>query len=206
MKKINIRISEDAKFALDNLKNNFGYSTFNQTIKEIYIFFQKNKITPNDTLDSNFFSVLSMLKENLLTEILDIKKFVKSDSQSMRRLLRALEKDHLVKLSTKIHFLTDEARERNEKIKIENTFKKPEVKIENEQLLKKHVPELSILESQQKRIQYMDKTISQQDVNIEIYQKKFKKIFDHYKIEKNTFGKEKIVIEMDREDFEQLFK
>ena len=201
---VNMRVNKDAKDSLKELKETVGYSTYSYTIKEMCSFFFRNKITPKDTLDSNFFSVLSMLKETLLKEIIDIKKFVKTDSQSMRKLLRALERDHLVSLSTKVSFLTDQERERNLKSLAENTFNvSAEInKITKE---KQKSEEILFIEEQAQAISALDKNLLKQDLIIHKYETNFKKILNFYKIEKNTFGKQKVVIEMEREAFEELF-
>ena len=201
---VNMRVNKDAKDSLKELKETVGYSTYSSTLKEMCNFFFRNKITPKDTLDSNFFSVLSMLKETLLKEIIDIKKFVKTDSQSMRKLLRALERDHLVSLSTKVSFLTDQERERNLKSLAENTFNvSAEInKITKE---KQKSEEILFIEEQAQAISALDKNLLKQDLIIHKYEINFKKILNLYKIEKNTFGKQKVVIDMEREAFEELF-
>ena len=201
---VNMRVNKDAKDSLKELKETVGYSTYSYTIKEMCSFFFRNKITPKDTLDSNFFSVLSMLKEKLLKEIIDIKKFVKTDSQSMRKLLRALERDHLVSLSTKVSFLTDKERERNLKILAENTFSIPE-EINETIKEKQKSDELLFIEEQAQAISALDKNLLKQDLIIHKYETNFKKILNFYRIEKNTFGKQKVVIDMEREAFEELF-
>jgi hypothetical protein len=201
----NVKLSKSAKNDLITMKTDFGYSTYSILLEDVCSFFNRNKMTPKDNIDNNFFSVLSMQKQELLREILEVKKFIKSDSQSMRKLLRALEKDHFVKLSTKVSFLTDEARERNAKNILESTYSsstKTEYKQEEKT---EQNSDIVLIKEQAKTILEMEKTLQKQDLILEKREKNFKTIFDFYKIEKNTFGKEKVVIDMDREEFEKLF-
>jgi hypothetical protein len=201
----NIKLNERGKSDLVAMKKAFGCSTYSNVIEIVYSFFTRNKITPRDNIDSNFFAVLSMLKEEVLKEVLDIKKFVKTDSQSMRKLLRALEKDHLVKLSTKVSFLTDEAKERNLKINVEDAFNISKENTKNKDLIKNENSDLELINQQAKIISTQQKTLQKQDISIEKNELILKKIQTFYKVEKNTFGKEKVVIEIEREEFENLF-
>ena len=203
----NIKLSDSAKNALKTMKKDFEYSTYSNVIDDVFAFFQRNKITPKESIDNNFFTVLSLLKSELTNQIINVFDFVKKDSQSLRKLIRAIEKDHLVSISTKINYLVNEYKENEIKNNAESFIKNIDDSQNNSENSVSNLEKLETqLQVEKKTNNELNNKISSLDTQLQSMKDSLTSIYEKHRLEKSSFGgKSKIYLDMKREDFEKLF-
>lgn len=206
VKTATIKIHLNAKEKLDIIKKQEAFLTFGNAIETMCTFFEVNKISPKDGINQNFQNSIFNVEKSVKMGLAELKKQYNKDSQSMRKLLRAIEKDHMLSTSRKVSYLYENLREEKVKQNVENSFNNivgsSEASLEKEN----EIEALKDTIEDQKR--EINKLIlgNNSDANLASkYEDKLKIIFQRYQLEKTAFGKEKIVIDMSREDFEKLF-
>lgn len=214
---INIKISEKAKENINNLKEDNKFSTFSECINEISRFFKINNLSPRDiiavnekqTLFENHYALLNefkILKELFKVDFIDLKKFIKEDSQSLRKRHGALERDSFIPMGRKIDeiyklSIDNSINLRNEKL--ENTLINDDEKvIDYSDALKKNN---ELLVSRNKTINELQTIVDKQDITINEYFQTLKKLNDSIKYEKSLTGN-KIFINLSLDEVNDLFK
>lgn len=214
---INIKISEKAKENIDNLKEDNKFSTFSECINEISRFFKTNNLSPRDiiavnekqTLFENHYALLNefkILKELFKVDFIELKKFIKEDSQSLRKRHGALERDSFIPMGRKIDsiykkLIDDGIEERNEKLE-KKLINDDEKGIDYSNALKKNN---ELLESRNKTINELQTIVDKQDITMNEYFQTLKKLNDSIKYEKTLTGN-KIFINLSLEEVNDLFK
>lgn len=214
---INIKISEKAKENIDNLKEDNKFSTFSECINEISRFFKTNNLSPRDiiavnekqTLFENHYALLNefkILKELFKVDFIELKKFIKEDSQSLRKRHGALERDSFIPMGRKIDsiykkLIDDGIDERNEKLE-KKLINDDEKVIDYSDALKKNN---ELLESRNKTINELQTIVDKQDITMNEYFQTLKKLNDSIKYEKTLTGN-KIFINLSLEEVNDLFK
>lgn len=214
---INIKISEKAKENIDNLKEDNKFSTFSECINEISRFFKTNNLSPRDiiavnekqTLFENHYALLNefkILKELFKVDFIELKKFIKEDSQSLRKRYGALERDSFIPMGRKIDsiykkLIDDGIDERNEKLE-KKLINDDEKVIDYSDALKKNN---ELLESRNKTINELQTIVDKQDITMNEYFQTLKKLNDSIKYEKTLTGN-KIFINLSLEEVNDLFK
>lgn len=99
MKTTSITIYPDTKGMLDKIKDDYKYKTIDECVKNICQFITLNRFNPKTILvdEDN-----SILRSDIRMYFEDMRKFLRDDSQSMRKFLGALEKTYLKPLINKI--------------------------------------------------------------------------------------------------------
>lgn len=104
--KINIRLSDQGKDSLDYLKQEYSFRSYNECLISIKHFFKEHHLSPREKLSTSFItSVLESkieLKSELKREFEDLKKFIREDSQSLRKRHGAIEKSYLLPMEKKV--------------------------------------------------------------------------------------------------------
>ena len=214
---INIKISEKAKENIDNLKEDNKFSTFSECINEISRFFKTNNLSPRDiiavnekqTLFENHYALLNefkILKELFKVDFIELKKFIKEDSQSLRKRHGALERDSFIPMGRKIDsiykkLIDDGIDERNEKLE-KKLINDDEKVIDYSDALKKNN---ELLESRNKTINELQTIVNKQDKTMNEYFQTLKKLNDSIKYEKTLTGN-KIFINLSLDEVNDLFK
>lgn len=214
---INIKISEKAKENIDNLKEDNKFSTFSECINEISRFFKTNNLSPRDiiavnekqTLFENHYALLNefkILKELFKVDFIELKKFIKEDSQSLRKRHGALERDSFIPMGRKIDsiykkLIDDGIDERNEKLE-KKLINDDDKVIDYSDALKKNN---ELLESRNKTINELQTIVDKQDITMNEYFQTLKKLNDSIKYEKTLTGN-KIFINLSLEEVNDLFK
>lgn len=205
-KKATIKINTNAKEKLDQIKKNERFSTFGIAIETMCSFFEVNKISPKDGINQNFQNSIFNVEKSVKMGLSELKKQYNKDSQSMRKLMRAIEKDHMISTSRKISFLYDIQKEKTVQKAVENSIdsildssKNDNTKDNEIEVLKDVIEEKNLEINRLNHLENSDTNLVSQ------LEDKLNTIFQRYELEKSAFGKEKIVIDMDRKDFEALF-
>jgi len=204
---ITIKVNSIAKEKLDNLKKHYVFSSFSVAIEAMCSFFEINKISPKEGVIQNYHNSIFNVEKAVKLGLLELKKQYNKDSQSMRKLLRGIEKDHMIGVSTKVSYLFDKEKEKNVNNNMESTFnsmiKSSEKELEKDkeiELLKEE------MESKIEEIKTLKYATNNESILLEKYRETIKEIYQKYQLEKGAFGKEKIVIDMPKEKFDSLIE
>lgn len=208
---VNVKISETAKESLDWLKTNYQFNNFSDCINTIGTFFKSNYVSPRETISNNYSESLAGVR----TEIVDLRKFISDDSQSLRKRFGAIERDYYIATNRKVDAIY--------KILIEGSIDKSNAVIAENILNNDSVVSVSDninpVSNNDDIISKLKKEISEYDTQIKSYSsivdsqentfKEYKKVLNNLKknigYEKNTFGKTKVVIDLEKEEVEAMF-
>lgn len=201
-----IRVTEVSKKSLDWLIDQYSFTTYNDCITTIAVFFQNNNVNPRDSISNNFSISLSEAKYEIKTDIVDLKKFIKEDSQSIRKRHGAIERDYFIAMNRKIDsiykkLIDDSIEERNEILE-KKIINKEDDAIDYSDALKKNN---ELLESRNKTINELQTIVDKQDRTMNEYFQTLKKLNDSIKYEKTLTGN-KIFINLSLEEVNDLFK
>lgn len=208
---VNVKISETAKESLDWLKTNYQFNNFSDCINTIGTFFKSNYVSPRETISNNYSESLAGVK----SEIVDLRKFISDDSQSLRKRFGAIERDYYISTNRKIDAVY--------KILLEGSIDKSNSDIAENIL--NNDSNISVLEStnsinsNDEVVSKLKREILEYDTQIKNYSsivdsqenifKEYKKAFNSLKknigYEKNTFGKTKVIIDLTQEEVEAMF-
>lgn len=213
-----MRISSISKEKLEQIKNKERFSTFSSAIETMCAFFEKNNISPKEGVIQSYQNSVFEVKNSVNMGLFELKKQYNQDSQSMRKLLRSIERDYMISATKKISFLYEKEKEKavksNNEIEFSALIKNTKNTIENggeipSVILKKKEDEIQILKSiildKNEQINTLNNYQDSAQINSHKYEETMKVIFDKYRIQKSTLGKEKIIIDMNKDDFEKLF-
>lgn len=208
---VNVKISETAKESLDWLKINYQFNNFSDCINTIGTFFKSNYVSPRETISNNYSESLAGVK----SEIVDLRKFISDDSQSLRKRFGAIERDYYISTNRKIDAVY--------KILIEGSIDKSNAVIA-ENILKNDSnisvsDDTNTISNNDEIVAKLKREIIEYDTQIKSYSsivdsqentfKEYKKAFNNLKknigYEKNTFGKTKVIIDLSQEEVEAMF-
>lgn len=195
----NLKITAESKRGLEWLKENYSFTTYSVAVDTAVQFFKNNKINPRETISNNYTESLMLVRN----EIIDLKKFINADSQSLRKRHYAIERDYFVGMNRKLDIVSkilinDSIEKNNESIRKEITDKadnSDSVVLK----LRKEVKEYSEL------LKKYSNTVDAQETIFKEYRKHFKTIKKNISYEKNTFGKSKVVIDLPQAEVEAIF-
>lgn len=204
---INLKIKPSAKEKLGHVKKKYSFSSFSTAIETMCTFFEINKISPKEGVNQSYQNSIFEVKKAVETGLGELKKQYNKDSQSMRKLLRAIEKDHMINLSSKVAYLYDKKREEAVNLTVENSIHAITDSSENAAQKDKEIELLkAVLEDKNSEIKAL-KTAQSSQGNLALkYEEKLKIIYRQYRVEKSSFGKEKLVIDMTKKAFDSLFE
>ena len=201
-----LKITEDAHEGLDWLKDLLNVPSYSLCILESVRFFKNNNVSPRDSINNTFTNYLIETKSEIKTDIVDLKKFIKEDSQSMRKRHGAIERDYFMAMNRKIDsiykkLIDDGIEERNEKLE-SKLISDDEKVIDYSDALKKNN---ELLESRNKTINELQTIVDKQDRTMNEYFQTLKKLNDSIKYEKSLTGN-KIFINLSLDEVNDLFK
>lgn len=205
-KYLNLKINLLSKQKLNSIKETYSFSTFSSAIETMCTFFEVNKISPKEGVNQSYQNAIFNVEKAVKVGLFDLKKQYNNDSQSMRKLLRAIEKDHMINMSSKISYLYDKTKEKSVDESVKNSFNSV-VESSKEDLEKDKEIELlkDLLEDKKNEIKQLKYAHENDDTLATKYFESLKTIYQNMKLEKSPLGKEKIVINMTRESFDKLF-
>lgn len=208
---INIKLSETAKESLDWLKTNYQFNNFSDCINTIGTFFKANYVSPRETISNNYSESLAGVK----TEIVDLRKFISDDSQSLRKRFGAIERDYYIitnrKLDAVYKILLDNSIDKSNANLVDTILKNDtNVSIPNETItvnqnedsvlkLKKEIKELD------EQVTSYSRIVDSQENTFKEYKRVLNNIKKNIIPEKTPFGKTKLLIDLTQEEIEELF-
>jgi hypothetical protein len=193
-----VRLTQEAKELLDSLIVEQKFKNISEGIISVAWFFRNNKVSSRDILGSN-------PNREIKEDIQNLKKYIATDSQSLRKRYGALERDYFKTFDRKIETIY-------QKIIIENSLKKE--RINEQDITTSQVSNLDNNSSQKDKIK-----IKQQSDSLNNYQKIvntqertqrnerhiISKIKENISYERSTFGKTKTILNFSQEELEKLF-
>jgi hypothetical protein len=194
----NIRLTKEAKEQLDLFMIEQNLTNISDCFISVAQFFRHNKVSVKDILGSN-------PNREIKEDIQNLKKYIATDSQSLRKRYGALERDYFKTFDRKIETIY-------QKIIIEDSLKKE--RINEQDTTTSQVSNLDNNPSQKDKIK-----IKQQFDSINNYQKMIdtlektqrndrhiiSKIKENISYERSTFGKTKTILNFSQEELEKLF-
>lgn len=206
-KSITLKVNKVAKEKLDVLKKKEVFPSFSDAIESMCAFFELNKISPKDGLNQGYQNSIFNVEKTVKMGLFELKKQYNKDSQSMRKLMRALEKDHMIGTSTKVSYLYDKSKEESVNSNVKESFNSI-VNSSKEDLEKDKEIEFlkDKIEEKNDEIKRLNYTLNDDNNMVSKYEDILKKIYQIYETDKGLLGgKERIIIPMDKLSFDKLF-
>lgn len=208
---INIKLSETAKESLDWLKTNYQFNNFSDCINTIGTFFKSNYVSPRETISNNYSESLAGVK----TEIIDLRKFISDDSQSLRKRFGAIERDYYISTNRKLDavykILLENFIGKSNSILAENILNKEDLNSvlkETNTVIQTDEPVLKFkkeIQEYEEQVKNYSRIVDSQELTFKEYKKLFNNLKKNVVYEKNAFGKSKVIIDLAQEDVEEIF-
>ncbi len=200
---VNIKITETAKESLDWLKATYQFNNFSDCINTIGTFFKSNYVSPRENISTNFSESLSGVKN----EIIDLRKFIDKDSQSLRKRHGAIERDYFIGMNRKLDaiyksIINENIEKYNEELENKIVPEQKSNEIINDEIVVKLKNEIKDYSEQ---LQNYSKIVDTQERVFKEYKNQFSILKKNLNFEKNAFGKSKVIIELTQEEVENIF-
>ena len=211
----NLKITPEAKKGVEWLKETYSFTSYSVAIDTAIQFFKINKISPRDNIGDNVIKSLLETKSEIKEDILDFRKWITKDTQSLRNRFGAIERDYYVLTNRKLDSIY--------KILMEGSIDKSNLLLAEKVLnndsnvsdLKDTIPvnqnEDSVLKLK-KEIKELDDQVTSYSRIVDSQEnifKEYKRVLNNIKKniipEKTPFGKTKLIIDLTQEEIEELF-
>lgn len=204
-----IKISDQTKVLLDDLKEQYKYSTYENCVSSLASFIVNNGIDPTDANIGNFRNSLIDLETRFSKSILNTQEHLHARIEAAIKIIKVHERDYLLPIRMNLE-VVDKLMVTN--IQKESTEKDKSQKFENP--LNANLPKLNIENNDDQKIKDLYKRVLETSSKADELQltcnrqvKLINEIFNASKIEQGgMLSKGKIVIEMSIEDWEILKK
>lgn len=202
----NIRIADNTKKILDEIKDQYFFTTYESCVNSLADFVIRNSINPRNDL-GDFKGSMNDLETRISKNIAIAQKQLNADNVSLRKWVGAIERDYLLPIKKNLDVV--------DKFVNYNIINKTAEKIEHEKFenpLNANLPKVDIGNNNDEKTKGLyqkildhSSEIDQLEVQVNKYKKTLDKIFNTAKIEHGgMLSKEKIIIEMNIEDWEKL--
>lgn len=210
MLKNTIKLSDDTKDLLDQIKLKFHLKTYDTTVEVCSQFIIRNEINLREDYIGDYRKGLIDLENRLTASFKEHEDKMKTDNASIRKWMGGIEKDYLKPLIQKVNIL-DKVSDSG----INNILqgKKNSPKIENPVNSHLNIPSNPVM-SEQGNTEKLKNELSQKDEKFrelynrsEVQKQALFKIFNNAKIEiGGMLSKERIIINLTAEEWEELKK
>ncbi|MFI8410833.1 BfmA/BtgA family mobilization protein [Streptomyces diastaticus] len=201
----NLKINSQSKSKLYIIKKQFSFTTYSSTIETMCSFFETNKISPKEGINQSYHNSIFEVEKTVKMGLSDLRKQYTKDSQSMRRMIRSIERDHIVNTSSKVSYLYDKSKEKSVDKNVNNSIKSVLNSSENDLEKDREIEELkAIISEKSSEINKLKYAQDSEDNLKKKYEDNLRIIYRKYYTE-SSFGKEKLIIDMKKEDFDKLF-
>ena len=199
----NIRIADNTKKILDEIKDQYFFTTYESCVNSLADFIVRNSINPRNDL-GDFKGSMNDLETRISKNIANAQKQLNADNVSLRKWVGAIERDYLLPIKKNLDVV--------DKFVNYNIINKTAEKIEREKFENPLNVNLPKANDNEEKIKGLYKQILDSSSKIDEYEKKLdkqnkilNKIFNAAKIDQGgMLSKEKIIIEMNIEDWENL--
>lgn len=201
MKNTSVGIYPETKLKLDALKQKYDYKNFDDCISSLCAFIEKNNLNPRAVYAEEDNAIF---RSDIRMYFEDLRKYLRDDSQSLRKFLGALEKTYLKPLINKLEI--KDALQAIELAKPEAQEKAPNL----DDLLPKNIPVASVensaeVEKLKTKIEELNKANQEAFDIADNYKKMLKQIFSKITFMKSFIsGEEMCEIDMKKVDFLKL--
>jgi hypothetical protein len=199
-----IKISDQTKLMLDELKVLYRYGTYENCVNSLASFIVNNGIDPTDANIGNFRNSLIDLETRFSKSILSTQEHLHTRIEAAIKIIKVHERDYLVPIKMNLEVVN------NNNIQNESTKKDQAEKFENH--INANLPKINIgnnddekLKGLYKKVLDFSSEIDKLEMQVRKDKKTLDKIFNASKIEQGgMLSKEKIIIEMNIDDWKQL--
>lgn len=185
------------------LQKRFGYSTNINLMDDLLYFFEVNPVNPKDRFSSLFEQLYSKMDEFHKDNNRVIMVLRRIENDKFNAILRAVTQDLDHKLNVIKKCVYDEDKLYNNSSQKNANFESKTNEKEIESVIKKYEKKLK---DQDKLYELSETVIKQNDLKIRTICENLNEIKKLYSVEKGTFSKPKIVLEISEEEFLELIK
>ena len=192
----NVRFSQITKESLDWVKTTYSFSTYDVAVSTVIQFFKINNVSPRDILSNNTKQDTAEKHLLLLNEFKILNANLKREFKPLIEIYKAVERDQLKPIHRKIDTIYTNLVD--DKTIFENTtLEKKEHAMEEVPKLNKQIINLNKkIEELSNSNANLHKIIDDKDVDLKGCRKYLTLIFSRVSVEKNTFGKDKILVDV----------
>lgn len=202
-----IKISDQTKLMLDELKVLYRYGTYDNCVNSLASFIVNNGIDPTDANIGNFRNSLIDLETRFSKSILSTQEHLHTRIEAAIKIIKVHERDYLVPIKMNLEVVDKLV---NNNIQNESTKKDQAEKFENP--INANLPKINIgnnddekLKGLYQKVLDFSSEIDKLEMQVSKGKKTLDKIFNASKIEQGgMLSKGKIIIEMNIDDWEQL--
>ena len=211
----NLKISKEGKEGVVWLKNHFNFSTYSVAINTAVSFFKNNNVSPREVLNGN--NISSMLFDStnkILESNEDIKSFIRTDSQSLRKRHGAIEKEYFIIMKRQLEELSSkfDNLKGNLSADIPNNFDKkkdaiaPKENKKNDNInFEKEIINLKkVIENKNITVVDLEKLLEDKIDLIYKLDSNFENIKSNIIVEKGIVGRKKYVLDIDEENYNKM--
>ncbi|BCY28972.1 BfmA/BtgA family mobilization protein [Flavobacterium okayamense] len=198
-KNIDIRLNGLMVSRWTNLKKRFGYNTNIKLVEDILYFFETNPVNPKDKFTSVLDKVLSKMDEfnNDNNRVIAVVRKIENDK--LNPIFRTVTQDLNHKIDDIKQYVYEGINSSQNVTSIEPKTNEKEI----ENVIKKYEEKLK---TQDKLYNLSEKINDDNHKKISSICKNLNEIKNKYSVEKGTFSKPKIVLELSEEEFLKLIK
>ncbi len=203
----NIKISEQAHKVIVEFKKKYKFDTYSDLILQISEFFDKTTFHPKTTENESFTLLIKKLDERQNQRFDEILKNYKKEEEKTRGWIRKFEDNYMKGIAVDIAVLKQKSEDEDYKNNAISSDEKKENK-PNDEVLKLQRKLDNAIESLKEKDEYIKQISSKnQDIKgIDEHKKILNLIQEKYKFESNSFGKERVVLNMKVDDFLKIFE
>lgn len=193
MKSTTITISQETKSKIESSKDKYGYKTFDDCLKSIWLYLESNDLNPTLPYSKDNYVTL---ETNSKLRHEEANKILKNEVQGLRKFIGALEKNYLKPIINKL--------EMEDVIKaVELSKPEKETPPALESLVKEQSSETDHLKSQISEI----RNAKNEALNLaEKYKNMLKQLMTKIKVENNILGTKECQIKMSVSEYEEFKK
>lgn len=198
-KNIDIRLNGLMVSRWTNLKKRFGYNTNIKLVEDILYFFETNQVNPKDKFSSVLDKVLSKMDEfnNDNNRVIAVVRKIENDK--LNPIFRTVTQDLNHKIDDIKQYVYDGKKSSQKVASIEPKTNNKEI----ENVKKKYEEKLK---AQDELYNLSEKVNEDNHKKISSICKNLNEIKNKYSVEKGTFSKPKIVLEISEKEFLELIK
>ncbi|MDK2773322.1 MAG: hypothetical protein KYX68_14045 [Flavobacterium sp.] len=198
-KNIDIRLNGLMVSRWTNLKKRFGYNTNIKLVEDILYFFETNPVNPKDKFSSVLDKVLSKMDEfnNDNNRVIAVVRKIENDK--LNPIFRTVTQDLNLKIDDIKKYVHDGIISSQNVTSIEPKTNEKEI----ENVIKKYEDKLK---AQDELYNLSEKVNEDNHKKISSIYKNLNEIKNKYSVEKGTFSKPKIVLEISEKEFLELIK
>lgn len=199
-----LKIHSDAKKGLEWIKEFYSFRDYTTTVETVVQFFKINNVSPRDTLSNNLKEDAAEKHLLLLSEFKTLNATLKKEFKPLIEIYKAVERDQLKPIHRKIDTIYTNMVD--DKTIFENaTLEKKEQALEEVPKLLEQIKKLKVRNDQLSQSNsVLNKLVANKDTHLRGCVKYLSLIFSRVSKEKNSFGKDKIILDVSDDERKEM--